>query len=65
MKIIPKQIGQFPFMEIKIIYYVDVSQKKYVQNDKIIIKAQDLVPCENGQNIKIINDTKNKLVKIF
>ena len=30
-----------------------MSQKKYVQNDKIIIKAQDLVPSENGQNIKL------------
>ena len=50
-----------PFYGNKIICYVDVSQKKYVRGDKIIINAQDLVPCENGQNIKIINDAKNKL----
>ena len=42
--------------------FVDVSETKYVKNNNIIIKAQDLVPCENGQNLKIVNDASNILV---
>ena len=40
---------------------VDVSQKKYNQNDKISIKIQDNVFCENGQMIKISEDATNEL----
>ena len=51
-----------PFVATKIKCYVDVSQKKYVPNDNIIIKAQNLVPCQNGQNIELSNDATNKLI---
>jgi len=40
---------------------VDVSKKKYKKGSKIIIKAQDLIQCENGQNIEIIGDSENEL----
>lgn len=41
--------------------YVDVSNTKYKKDDSIIIKSQNLVPCENGQHIAITNDAKNTL----
>ena len=40
---------------------VDMSKKKYIKGSKIIIKQQDLIQCENGQNIKISSDSENEL----
>jgi hypothetical protein len=40
---------------------VDMSKKKYIKGNKIIIKQQDLIQCENGQNIKISSDSENEL----
>ena len=40
---------------------VDVSKKKYSKGSKIIIKEQDLIQCENGQNIEISDDSENEL----
>ena len=56
----PEARCAIPIKGTKIKCFVDVSQAKYVQNDNIIIKAQNLVPCENGQNIEI-PDATNKL----
>ena len=41
--------------------FVDVSQKKYKKGDHISIKKQELVPCENGQHIKIDSDISNTI----
>ena len=41
---------------------IDASQKKYIQNDNIIIKVQNLIPWQNGQNINLQNDITNKLI---
>lgn len=41
---------------------VDVSRKKYRENDKISIKAQSYIPCENGQMIQILQDATNELI---
>ena len=46
----------------KIKCFVDVSETKYVENNNITILAQDLVSCENGQNLKIEKDASNKLI---
>lgn len=40
---------------------VDVSKKKYIKGSKIIIKKQELIQCENGQNIEIGDDSENEL----
>ena len=40
---------------------VDVSKKKYTKGSKIIIKKQDLIQCQNGQNIEIGDDSENEL----
>lgn len=45
----------------KIKCFVDVSETKYVENNNITILAQDLVSCENGQNLRIVNNAINKL----
>ena len=42
--------------------FVDVSETKYVKDDNIAIKAQDLVPCENGQILKIESNANNILI---
>jgi hypothetical protein len=46
----------------KIKCFVDVSETKYVENNNITILAQDLVSCENGQHLRIVNDAINKLI---
>ena len=51
-----------PISGSKIKCFVDVSSKKYVKNNNISILAQDLAPCENGQNLEILNDATNNLV---
>ena len=50
-----------PLIGTTIICNVDVSNKKYKENDKISIKSQSNVPCENGQLIKIEQDATNEL----
>ena len=40
---------------------VDVSKKKYSKGSKIIINQQGLIQCENGQNIKISDNSENEL----
>lgn len=40
---------------------IDVSEKKYAKGNKIIIKKQGLIQCENGQNIEINTDSENDL----
>ena len=41
---------------------VDVSETKFFENDNITILAQDLLPCENGKKLNIMNDANNKLI---
>ena len=58
----PEASCAIPKDGLKIKCFVDVSETKYVKDDDIIIKAQDLVPCENGQILKITNNANNILV---
>ena len=46
----------------KIKCFVDVSETKYIKDDNITIKAQNLVPCENGQILKITSNANNILI---
>jgi hypothetical protein len=50
-----------PLTGNKIKCFVDVSNKKYKKDDQITIKAQGLVPCENGQHMEIANDATNSI----
>ena len=50
-----------PLTGSKIKCFVDVSNKKYKKGDQITIKKQDLVPCENGQHMKIEEDATNSI----
>lgn len=51
-----------PINGTKIKCFVDVSKTKYIKDDNITIKAQDLVPCENGQILKIASNANNILI---
>ena len=46
----------------KIKCFVDVSETKFIKNDNITIKAQNLVPCENGQILTITSNAGNILI---
>ena len=50
-----------PISGNKIKCFVDVSQKNYVKNNKIIINEKNLIPCKNGQYIKISLDSQIEL----
>ena len=41
--------------------YIDISEDKMEQGEKIEIKAQTLARCQNGQMVNIINDAQNIL----
>lgn len=50
-----------PLGNYDIICSIDVSEEKIEKGEKIEIKSQELVKCENGQNLKIVNDAQNIL----
>ena len=50
-----------PVNGVKMKCSIDVEEKKYKKDDIIMIKKQGLIPCENGQAIKLPNDAINKL----
>ena len=50
-----------PVNGVKMKCSVDVEEKKYKKGDIIVIEKQGIIPCENGQAIKLPNDAKNKL----
>mgnify|MGYP006873133484 CR=1 FL=1 len=41
--------------------YIDVEEKKYKKGDSIIIGNQDIVPCDNGQAINLLSNSKKVL----
>lgn len=41
--------------------YIDIEEKKYKKGDNIVIEQQDIVPCDNGQAIKLLTDPKKTL----
>ena len=41
--------------------YIDISNHKLIEGEKIEIKAQNYVKCENGQLVNILNDADNIL----
>lgn len=50
-----------PMSGVKMKCSVDVSEKKYEKGNTITIKKQNLVSCENGQILNILNDPTNTL----
>ena len=58
----PEANCAIPIYGQKIKCFVDVSETKYIKDDNITIKAQNLIPCENGQILKITNNANNILI---
>ena len=50
-----------PLGNYDIICSIDVSEEKIEKGEKIEIKSQELIKCENGQLLKINDDAQNIL----